>query len=122
MQRKSAQHNSKHTGKGIVQSERCCAACCSAAAHFNADQMAFIAHTPCPLLLRLCEEAASANANHTVVVVMPPSPVLKEGPHQLCKALLVCIPKALQGLNVIKVVTIPLPYSPASTKALCRHQ
>lgn len=86
-----------------------------ATAHFNADQMALIAHTPRPLLLRFGKETAGANADHTIVVVMPPGPVLKEGPHQVCKALFVCSPKALQGLDLIKVVTIPLSYRPIDT-------
>lgn len=75
--------------------------------------MPFIAYSPSPLLLRLGQKATSAYTDDTVVVVMAPSPILKERPHQLCYTLLVVAAKTLELIYLIKVVALPLTHSPA---------
>ena len=72
--------------------------------------MALVADAAGPVLLGLGQQAAGADADHGVVVVVPPRPILKKGPHQLRQRLPVVAPEALHGLVV--VVAAPPPDRP----------
>ncbi|GFH18934.1 hypothetical protein HaLaN_15812 [Haematococcus lacustris] len=44
-------------------------------------------HPPAPIFVALSQHAAGANGHHSVVVVMAPGPVVKEGQQQLSQGL-----------------------------------
>ena len=91
-------------------------------AYLDTDKMALIANSAGPLLLALGQEAACAHAHYSIFVVMLPGPLLKECPHKIAQIFFVCFPKILQLLDVIKVVTHPLPDSPAMPLSTTQDQ
>mmetsp|Transcript_33883 Transcript_33883/g.84945 ORF Transcript_33883/g.84945 Transcript_33883/m.84945 type:complete len:270 (+) Transcript_33883:1-810(+) len=76
----------------------------------DADEVALRADALGPALLRLGEEAAAADADDSVAVVVPPGPVLEKRPHQLRERLGVGLAKAGERGQVVAVVAAPLAH------------
>ena len=74
--------------------------------------MALVADTARPLLLRLRQEAASADADDSRIVVVLPGPVFEERPDQLAKRLRVGRAEADQVADLVVKVAVPLPDAP----------
>jgi hypothetical protein len=79
----------------------------------NAHKVALVAHSAGPLLLPLCQEASSAHADHMIVVVMLPRPVLEERPDKLGQRLGVLTSEVLHQVHIVHVLALPWTHHPA---------
>lgn len=70
---------------------------------FDADQVSVSAHPLRPALLCLGHKGASSDRDDRIAVVVPPCPVLKEIPDQICQRLPVLSATLLHRRNLVEL-------------------